>query len=186
MTTFAMVVSQHGFALACCGCHDVHGYRHRWWSWMQLFQFPRHDMNDSDMLTKVLPPRISRVQPRTTSAYIVGVWSVETISDPCPAHCWLDDCPGWWRHFKNYKNCFQYFSHLSHLFWPSDTGQAVAKVCSPVTYKDKAELPFALGWNWREVRRVKADWAPVDGETMFENCSLKWQTYKILQVPCWS
>lgn len=80
--------------------------------------------------SKVLPPRISRVQPRATSAYIVGVWSVETISDPCPAHCWLDDCHCWWRHFKNYKNCFQYFPHLSHFFWPSDRSSSRESVQS--------------------------------------------------------
>jgi hypothetical protein len=38
-------------------------------------------------------------------------------------------------------NIFHTFPTFSDLL----TGQAVAKVCSPVTYKDEAELPFALG-----------------------------------------
>ena len=37
-------------------------------------------------------------------------------------------------------NIFHTFPTFSDLL----TGQAVAKVCSPVTYKDEAELPFAL------------------------------------------
>ena len=111
--------------------------------------------------SKVLPPRISRVQPRATSAYIVGVWSVETISDPCPAHCWLDDCHCWWRHFKNYKNCFQYFPHLSHFFWPSDRsssresvqschlqGRSGTAICLGLKLKRSATGQSGLGREW--------------------------------------
>ena len=47
----------------------------------------------------------------------------------------------WFSIFSIFSTLFHTFPTFSDLL----TGQAVAKVCSPVTYKDKAESPSAVG-----------------------------------------